>query len=53
METAEEAIRYVLSLPIATLVIGIDSTQVLRQTLPLPRRSSPWRQPSEKRFATA
>jgi predicted aldo/keto reductase-like oxidoreductase len=31
--TAEEAIRYTLSLPIATLVSGIDTMQVLRQNL--------------------
>jgi aryl-alcohol dehydrogenase-like predicted oxidoreductase len=31
--TAEEAIRYALSLPIATLVSGIDTKRVLRQNL--------------------
>ena len=31
--TPQEAIRYALSLPIATLVSGIDSTRVLRQNL--------------------
>ena len=31
--TAEEAIRYTLSLPIATLVSGIDTMRVLRQNL--------------------
>ena len=31
--TAQEAIRYALSLPIATLVSGIDTMRVLRQNL--------------------
>ena len=31
--TAEEALRYAMSLPVATTVSGIDSMQVLRQNL--------------------
>ena len=37
----EEAIRYVLSLPIAALVTGIDSNRVLHQNLPVARNFSP------------
>jgi predicted aldo/keto reductase-like oxidoreductase len=36
--TVEEALRYVLSLPIASLVSGIDSRMVLRQNLDIARR---------------
>jgi predicted aldo/keto reductase-like oxidoreductase len=39
--TPEEAIRYVLSLPIASLVSGIDSRQVLQQNLDIARRFTP------------
>ena len=39
--TPEEAIRYVLSLPIASLVSGIDSRQVLQQNLGIVRRFVP------------
>jgi aryl-alcohol dehydrogenase-like predicted oxidoreductase len=39
--TPEEAIRYVLSLPIATLVSGIDSAAVLKQNLQIARRFTP------------
>ena len=39
--TPEEAIRYVLSLPIASLVSGIDSRQVLKQNLDIVRRFTP------------
>jgi len=39
--TPEEAIRYVLSLPIASLVSGIDSRQVLYQNLNIVRRFTP------------
>jgi aryl-alcohol dehydrogenase-like predicted oxidoreductase len=39
--TPEEAIRYVLSLPIATLVSGIDSPQILKQNLDIVRRFRP------------
>jgi hypothetical protein len=39
--TPEEALRYVLSLPISSLVSGIDSPQVLRQNLDIARRFSP------------
>jgi len=37
----EEAIRYVLSLPIASLVSGIDSPAVLKQNLDIVRRFTP------------
>lgn len=39
--TPEEALRYVLSLPIASLVSGIDSRDVLRQNLDIVRRFVP------------
>ena len=39
--TVEEALRYVLSLPIATLVSGIDSREVLHQNLDIVRRFTP------------
>ena len=39
--TVEEALRYVLSLPIASLVSGIDSRQVLQQNLGIVRRFTP------------
>jgi len=39
--TAEEALRYVLSLPVATVVSGIDSRAVLRQNLAVARRFTP------------
>lgn len=39
--TAAEALRYVLSLPIATLVSGIDSTEVLQKNLAIARRFTP------------
>jgi aryl-alcohol dehydrogenase-like predicted oxidoreductase len=39
--TAEEALRYVLSLPIASLVSGIDSVAVLKQNLAIVRRFTP------------
>ena len=42
--TAEEAMRYVLSLPVATLVSGIDSQEVLRQNLAIARRFVPMTQ---------
>ena len=37
----EEALRYVLSLPIATLVSGIDSEKVLEQNLKIVRDFKP------------
>ncbi len=37
----EEALRYVLSLPISTLVSGIDSVQVLEQNLKIVREFTP------------
>ena len=39
--TPEEALRYVLSLPVASLVSGIDSRDVLRQNLDIVRRFVP------------
>lgn len=39
--TVEEALRYVLSLPVATVVSGIDSRAVLRQNLAIVRRFTP------------
>lgn len=39
--TVEEALRYVLSLPISSLVSGIDSRQVLQQNLGIVRRFTP------------
>lgn len=39
--TPEEALRYVLTLPIASVVSGMDSAQVLRQNLDIARRFSP------------
>jgi aryl-alcohol dehydrogenase-like predicted oxidoreductase len=39
--TPEEALRYVLSLPIASLVSGIDSRQVLHQNLGIARHFTP------------
>lgn len=39
--TAEEALRYVLSLPVASIVSGIDSHEVLEQNLDIVRRFTP------------
>jgi predicted aldo/keto reductase-like oxidoreductase len=39
--TVEEALRYVLNLPIASLVSGIDSRQVLQQNLGIVRNLTP------------
>jgi aryl-alcohol dehydrogenase-like predicted oxidoreductase len=39
--TPEEALRYVLSLPVASLVSGVDSRQVLQQNLGIVRRFTP------------
>ena len=39
--TVREALRYVMSLPIATLVSGIDSLKVLRQNLAIVRSFEP------------
>ena len=35
--TAEEALRYAMSLPVATTISGIDSVDVLRQNLAITR----------------
>src|SRR5437899_7707520 len=39
--TAEEALRYAMSLPVATTISGIDSLAVLRQNLAVARRFTP------------
>ncbi|MBA2484567.1 MAG: aldo/keto reductase, partial [Nitrospira sp.] len=39
--TAEESLRYVLSLPVASVVSGIDSRDVLRQNLAIARQFTP------------
>jgi aryl-alcohol dehydrogenase-like predicted oxidoreductase len=39
--TVEEALRYVLSLPIASLVSGIDSAEALKQNLTIVRQFTP------------
>ena len=39
--TAEDAVRYAMSLPVATLVSGIDSQAVLRQNLKIARGFTP------------
>jgi uncharacterized protein len=39
--TPDEALRYVLSLPVASVVSGIDSRDVLRQNLDIVRRFTP------------
>lgn len=41
MATAEEALRYALSLPVASVVSGIDSLDVLRQNLKVARGFQP------------
>lgn len=41
MITATEALRYAMSLPVATTVSGIDSLQVLRQNLSIARGFQP------------
>jgi aryl-alcohol dehydrogenase-like predicted oxidoreductase len=40
--TAEEALRYAMSLPVATTISGIDSMDVLRQNLTIARGFKPW-----------
>jgi aryl-alcohol dehydrogenase-like predicted oxidoreductase len=39
--SVEEALRYALSLPVASVVSGIDSLEVLRQNLDIARRFTP------------
>jgi hypothetical protein len=39
--TAEEALRYAMSLPVATVVSGIDSSKVLQQNLNVARDFTP------------
>src|SRR5947208_16270012 len=40
--TAEEALRYAMSLPVATTIAGIDSHEVLDQDLRIARGFRPW-----------
>src|SRR5262249_43210388 len=40
--TAEEALRYAMSLPVTTTISGIDSLDVLRQNLKAARGFTPW-----------
>lgn len=42
--TVQDALRYAMSLPVATTVSGIDSLQVLRQNLALARGFTPMKQ---------
>lgn len=39
--TAEQALRYAMSLPVATTICGIDSTRVLRQNIRIASRFKP------------
>ena len=39
--TAEEALRYAMSLPVATIITGIDKPKVLRQNLRIARNFRP------------
>jgi hypothetical protein len=39
--TAEEAIRYAMSLPVAVTVSGIDSVEILRKNIEIARRFQP------------
>jgi aryl-alcohol dehydrogenase-like predicted oxidoreductase len=47
--TVEEALRYAMSLPVATTISGIDSLEVLRQNLAVARNFKPFSQ-SEMQF---
>ena len=57
--TAQEALRYAMSLPVATTISGIDSLQVLRQNLAVARDFQPmapmrcWRSPAAVRPSPA
>jgi aryl-alcohol dehydrogenase-like predicted oxidoreductase len=42
--TAEEALRYAMSLPVAATISGVDSLEVLRQNLAVARGFSPMRE---------
>jgi len=42
--TAEEGLRYAMSLPVATTISGIDSVDVLRQNLAIARGFTPMTQ---------
>ncbi len=50
--TPEEALRYVLSLPVATVVSGIDSRAVLQQNLDIVRRFVPMSQDEQVALRT-
>jgi aryl-alcohol dehydrogenase-like predicted oxidoreductase len=40
--TVDEALRYAMSLPVATTIMGVDSMDVLRQNLAIARGFQPW-----------
>lgn len=48
--TAEEALRYAMSLPVATIVSGIDSTKILRQNLGVARNFKPMSEDEMRRL---
>lgn len=48
--TAEEALRYALSLPVATIVSGMDSLKMLRRNLAIARRFRPMSRPEMAAF---
>lgn len=50
--TAEEALRYALSLPVASVVTGIESLDVLRQNLAVARRFQPMTSAEMQRLRT-
>lgn len=39
--TAEEALRYAMSLPVASIISGIDSSEILQQNLKVARNFQP------------
>jgi hypothetical protein len=49
--TAEEALRYAMSLPVATTISGIDSLAVLHQNLAIARGFKPMTPPEMKALA--
>jgi predicted aldo/keto reductase-like oxidoreductase len=51
--SVEDAIRYVLSLPIAALVSGIDSEKVLEQNLKIVRNFSPLSEDEKERIESS
>jgi hypothetical protein len=48
--TAEKALRYAMSLPVATTISGVDSLAVLRQNLRIARGFSPMTQEEMERL---